>query len=67
MQKILSEASLQNKELRERTDISPLIKTAIWRYYFSEDRETFKNWFYDLLDDDEREEVRAYLGFRELK
>ncbi len=65
MQKILSNSTIYNKELRERTDINPLLKTATQRYYF-DGIDVFRDWFYNLLDDEERDEVRVYLQIHEL-
>lgn len=58
--KILSDSSLKNKDLRRRTDLSPLLKTACHRYNY-DDVGTFAAWFF-MLDLKEQEEVVKYIN-----
>jgi hypothetical protein len=44
---ILPNASIKPKALRERTDLSPLIKTAIYRYH-NDGVDTYLYWFNQL-------------------
>lgn len=47
MKKILSNSSIRPKVLRERKDLSPLQKTAIYRYNF-EGSDNYTVWFNSL-------------------
>jgi len=62
MQKILSDSTLK-RYIREDSKLSDLQKTALQRHNH-EAPESFDAWFYNILDDDEREDVREFLNIK---
>ena len=62
MQKILSDSTLK-RYIREDNKLSDLQKTALQRHNH-ETPDSFDTWFYDILDDDEREDVREFLNIK---
>ena len=60
MKKILNNNSLKNKILRERNDLSPLLKTYVHRYNTKSDEQNKKWW--NLLSEDEKLEIENYYG-----
>lgn len=57
--KILSNSSITNKTLRKRTDVSPLIKTALQRWHY-DGADVFFEWI-KMLTITERKQVREQL------
>ena len=62
MDKILPNDQIFNKVLRERTDISPLEKTASQHYHYAVSEKDFCQWI-TLLAPDEQIIVQEYLCF----
>lgn len=62
MQKILANTSLGSKELRNRDDVPPLLKTAIHRFYH-QSKTTFDNWLL-LLNGSEKQTVNSFLEIK---
>jgi hypothetical protein len=60
MKKILPNNSLKNKTLRERKDLSPLLKTYCHRYHYQSDK-IFKKWM-EMLTFKEKEKIYKYYG-----
>lgn len=58
MNKFLSDSTL-HKTIRERDDLTELQKNALHRKKHAE--ETFDNWLYNILDEEERSEARDIL------
>lgn len=58
MNKFLSDSTL-HKTIRERSDLTDLQKNALHRKVYAE--ETFDNWLYNILDEEERSEARDIL------
>lgn len=65
MKKILSNNSIKNKTLRQRSDLSPLLKTYCHRYN-EESNVKFKKWL-KSLDAKDINEIRAYYGKDSIK
>lgn len=60
MKKILANSSIKNKRLRERSDLSPLHKTAIHRYH-NESIDSLGYWL-SILSYEEKVQVKAWLS-----
>ena len=61
MKKILSKGSIRNKTLRNRKDLSPLLKTAIHRYHHNSVSD-FDKWM-EMLSEKERAIVKNRFGW----
>ena len=59
MKKILPNSSLRNRRLRERGDLSPLLKTYIHRWHY-QSTQTFDKWVKMLSDKDKTEIEKSY-------
>lgn len=63
--KILKNKCLSNKNLRNRTDLSPILKTYVHRYS-NDSEETFKLWW-SILNESEKLEIEIFYGESHLR
>lgn len=63
--KILKNKCLSNKELRKRTDLSPLLKTYVHRYT-NDSEEILKIWR-NILNEAEKLEIEMFYGESNLR
>ncbi len=60
MVKILANSSLRNRTLRQRKDLSPLLKTHCHRYHYQSVK-TYKKW-QSMLSGSEIKQIADYYG-----
>jgi len=61
VKKTLALSSIKNKKLRE-SGYSILVKTAVHRYH-NDGADNYRDWYYNVLDDSDREEIAKHLDY----
>lgn len=59
LKRILPNKSLRNSFLRQRTDLSPLLKTYVHRYHNDSDTK-FNKWYFHVITQRQRDKIKDY-------